>query len=170
MRMTTRVATMLAVGLSAFATRASTASALHENPPRALLVEHAEILVADDMSGNAKGFLTIWNGTEGEMRFTSVASETFRSVSTVSSEPNGVSQQRRFEEFVPIPAHAESRMQPNGIRLVLREPVSALTGRQADRLKLRFDDGTTLEVDATIINSRDQLARHHHGETELDPG
>lgn len=169
MRMTIRVATMLVVGLSAFATRASKDSALHENPPGALLVEHAEILVADDMSGKAKGFLTIWNGTEGEKRFTSVASETFQSVSTLSSEPNGVTQQPRFEELVPIPAHAELRMQPNGIRLLLREPISDLMGRKADRLKLTFDDGTTLEVSATIVNSRDQLARHHHGETEADP-
>ncbi|MFC6448364.1 copper chaperone PCu(A)C [Shinella zoogloeoides] len=171
MRMIACAATMFATTLPAFAAGASDDLSLHDNPPRALLVEHAELLVVDQPSGQTKGFLTIWNGTDGEMRLSSVASETFRSVSTLSSQPaDDVSQQRRFEDFVPIPAHAELRMQPNGIRLLLGDPVSDMTGRQADRLTLMFDDGTKLEVIAKIVSSRDELVRHHHGQVEADPG
>lgn len=170
MRMIACAATMFAATLPAFAAGALEDSSLHDNPPRALLIEHAELLIMDYRSGQAKGFLTIWNGTDGEMRLSSVASETFRSVSTMSSQSGGdVSQQRRFEDFVPIPAHAELRMQLNGIWLLLSDPVSDMKGRQTERFSLTFDDGTKLEVAAEIVNSPDELVRHHHGQAEADP-
>lgn len=108
----TGLAITVAVTLSAFAAASASAdSSLHGNPPRALLIEHAELLILDDRSGQARRFLTIWNGTDGEVRLSSIASETFRSVTTVSSQSSdGLSRQRRFQDFVPIPAHAELRM------------------------------------------------------------
>ena len=170
MRMTTCVATMLAAVLPAFAAIASDEVSLHENPPRVLLVEHAELLVEDDASGKAKAFLTIWNGTDGEMRLTSVASETFRSVSALSpTSSDSRSGLRRPEDFLPIPAHAELRMQPNGIRLLLDDPISDGKASQGERLTLIFDDGTNLEVTADIINSSGKLVRHHHGQAEAEP-
>jgi periplasmic copper chaperone A len=170
MRMTKCIATMLAAALPAFAATASEGVFLHENPPRALLVEHAELLVEDDTSGKAKAFLTIWNGTDGEMRLTSVSSETFRSVSALSPlSSDGRSELRRPEDFLPIPAHAELRMQPNGILLLLDNPVPDGKANQDERLTLTFDDGTKLEVSAKTVNSRNDLVRHHHGQADVDP-
>lgn len=171
MRMIIRLAGLCAVALPAFASNASAASTAHDNPPRTLLVEHAELLVVDGPKGQAKAFLTIWNGTDSEVRLSSISSATFRSVLTVSSQlDNGLSQQRRLEDFVAIPSHAELRMQPNGIQLVLSEPISEIKGRQSEPLTLTFDDGKRMEVVAKVVNSRNELVAHHHGQTETDPG
>lgn len=167
----TFVVGIFALLVSTAAVQALDGSSLHDNPPSALLVEHAELLLADDAKGGAKGFLTIWNGTDGEMRLTAIASESFQSVSTLSSQPIGSnSAARRTEEFVPIPAHAELRMQPNGIRILLGEPAFDIRKNKTERLTLTFDDGTTLEVIADIVNASSQLIKHHHGQADVDPG
>jgi len=170
MGMIFRFARLSTVAMLAFASSASSASTAHDNPPRALIVEHAELLVADGPKGMAKAFLTIWNGTDSEVRLSSISSATFRSVLTVSSQFDAdVSRQRRLEDFVPIPSHAELRMQPNGVRLVLSEPTSEIKGGQSEPLTLTFDDGTKLEVVAKVVSSRNELVAHHHGQAETDP-
>lgn len=170
MRVIICIITMLAAVLPAHGASPFDNSPMHENPPRALLVEHAELLITDETGGKAEAFLTIWNGTSDEVRLASVTSETFRSVSTSSSQSNDqIAQQRRFEEFIPIPSHAELRMQPNGIRLILVDPLSPGNGRRTERLTLSFDDGTKLDVNAAIVTSPAKLVRHHHGQAELEP-
>jgi|UPI0006827D0E copper(I)-binding protein len=137
----------------------------HENPPASLVVEHAELLVADAASGRAEGFLTIWNGTSVEKRLIGVASEAFRSVAVLPSPEGMVA----AEEFVPIPAHAELRMKPTGLRLLLADRVTG-EAPPSYRLTLTFEDGTRLAVTAAVVRAQAELTRHHHGQADPGPG
>lgn len=148
---------------------ATTGRSPHENPPASLVVEHAELVVTDDAPTQAEGFLTIWNGTSEEKRLIRIASETFRSVAVLPSSEGVMASSSGAEEFLPIPAHAELRMKPTGLRLLLADPVTG-EAPPSYRLTLTFEDGTRLDVTADVVRAQAELTRHHHGQADPRPG
>ena len=139
----------------------------HANPPRTLTVEHAEILIADGDGSPARGFLTIWNGTDTHAYLATVRSETFASITIMRSPFNSDDDAAELVSGpLLIPAHAELQMRKGGIHLLLADPASAIELSESERLMLIFDDGQEVEVSAYLVPSSDRLTSHRHGEAD----
>lgn len=139
----------------------------HANPPRTLTVEHAEILIDDRDGSPARGFLTVWNGTDTHAYLAAVRSETFAS-STIMRTPFNSDDDAAEPASGPlvIPAHAELQMRKGGIHLLLADPASAIELSESERLMLIFDDGREVEVSAHLVQTSDLLTNHRHGEAD----
>ncbi|MBU2147718.1 MAG: copper chaperone PCu(A)C [Alphaproteobacteria bacterium] len=157
---------LMAFGLASAPASASGEPTDHINPPQLLMVEHAEILIPGP-NGNAEGYLTIWNGTTNHASIASITSDAFDEVVVLKSRfLSDSAQSEPVEGIVPIPGHAELKMRGDGIRLALRNPVSPTVQMKSAGLTLIFDDGTELEVQASIHRSSEMLTDHHHGEVD----
>ncbi|WP_404933655.1 copper chaperone PCu(A)C [Nitratireductor sp. L15S-10] len=154
-----------AVVLLAASAAASERALDHANPPRTLTVEHAEILIADRDGSPARGFLTIWNGTDTPAYLAAVRSETFASTTIMRTPFNSDDD---VAELVSgpllIPAHAELQMRRGGIHLALADPASPIEQSESERMMLIFDDGREVEVSAHLVPTSDLLTNHRHGE------
>lgn len=140
----------------------------HANPPQVLTVEHAEILVSDGDDAAAEGYLTIWNGTNVQVSLEAIRSDAFGRISIMrsylGSDPANV---QPVEGVVAVPGHAELTMRANGIRLLLEEPLPRTDKSTDSRFTLVFQGGQELEVTAKIVQFRDQLTLHHHGQEDV---
>lgn len=155
----------LAIFLFTTRTEASDEVRDHAISPSSLTVEHAEILMKDNDNTRAEGYLTIWNGTNRQIRLESIQSDAFGRISILRTELNsGQISAGAVNEIVPVPGRAELTMRPSGIRLLLEEPLPRTGGLADSRFTLTFEDGRELVVAVTAVQSRDQLAVHHHGQ------
>lgn len=140
----------------------------HAKPPPILTVEHAEILVADNEDVRAEGYLTIWNGTNQQINLEAIRSDAFGKISILRTEmSSGQTSTRPVEGIVPVPGHAELTMRPSGIRLLLEDPLFQTDKLADSRFTLVFQGGQELKVTASIVQSRDQLTIHHHGQGDV---
>ncbi|WP_085462508.1 hypothetical protein [Mesorhizobium australicum] len=99
-----------ALPLSAVFAKAADGTFDHLTPPQLLTVEHAEILVPDDSSDAAEGYLTIWNGTQMQVALASVRSELFGRVTIVRTEFNsGDTNELPSGSVLPIPGMQSCR-------------------------------------------------------------
>ena len=157
---------VMILGLASAPASASGEPTDHINPPQLLMVEHAEILMPGP-NGIAEGYLTIWNGTKNHASIASITSDAFDEVVVLRSRfLSDSAQSEPVEGIVPIPGHAELKMRGDGIRLALRNPVSPTAQMESAGLTLIFDDGTELEVRASIHRSSEMLTDHRHGEID----
>ena len=140
----------------------------HGKPPPILTVEHAEILVADNEDVGAEGYLTIWNGTNQQVSLEAIRSDAFGKISILRTEmSSGQTSTGPVEGIVPVPGHAELTMRPSGIRLFLQDPLPRNDRLADSRFTLVFEGGQELEVTANVVQSRDQLTVHHHGQGDV---
>lgn len=152
------------LGLASAPAAASGEPINHIDPPQRLTVEHAEILMPEQL-GAAEGYLTIWNGAQFSASLASITSDAFEDVITLRSRlVSGLAQPEPVKGIVSIPGHAELKMRRDGIRLALRNPISPPAQMESAGLTLIFDDGTQLEVRASVVRSRDLLTDHRHGD------
>jgi copper(I)-binding protein len=158
----------LAIFVLATQLDASNAVQDHGKPPPILTVEHAEILVADNEDDSAEGYLTIWNGTNQQISLEAIRSDAFGKISILRTEmSSGRTSTGPVEGIVPVPGHAELTMRPSGIRLLLEDPLPRTDWLADSRLTLVFEGGQELEVTANVVQSRDQLTVHHHGQGDV---
>lgn len=136
----------------------------HANPPRTLMVEHAEIVIADPEGSPARGFLTIWNGTDTPAYLASVRSDAFESITIMRTPFTSSDDTVEPVSGLAIPAHAELQMREGGIHLLLAGSASPIDQSAAERLTLTFGDGREVEVPAVVVPRPDLLTNHRHGE------
>lgn len=131
-------------------------------------MEHAELLIPGRDGAAAEGYLTIWNGTTSQTGLVEVRSDAFGRVSILRTEfREGDPKALPVEGVLPIPGHAELRMRPDGIRLMMTEPTTASAQRIDSRLTLVFEGGLERAVVADVVSTRAALTRHHHGDGDV---
>lgn len=142
----------------------------HANSPQDLAVEHAELLIPGRDGVAAEGYLTIWNGTTSQTGLVEIRSDAFGRVSILRTEfREGEPEALPVEGVLPIPGHAELRMRPDGIRLMMTEPITASVQGVDSRLMLVFEGGVERAVLADVVSTRAALTRHHHGDGDVGP-
>ncbi|OQM75646.1 copper chaperone PCu(A)C [Manganibacter manganicus] len=140
----------------------------HANPPQLVIVEHAEILVPGRDGATAEGYLTIWNGTNQQVSLEAIRSDAFGRISIMRSNlGSDPTNSLPVEGIIPVPGHAELTMRADGTRLLLEEPLPRPDKLGSIRFTLAFEGGQELEVMANIVQSRDQLTIHHHGQGDI---
>jgi copper(I)-binding protein len=137
----------------------------HINPPKELIVEHAELSIAGSDGEKVEGFVTIWNGTAVQASLASIESEAFGTI-VIKQTDFRTGETSEAPGIVQIPGHAELSMRPGGIRLALKNPITPLDVLDDVRLTLVFEDGKELKVTATIIGDGEMPTVHHHGEDD----
>lgn len=142
----------------------------HANSSQDLAVEHAELLIPGRNGAAAEGYLTIWNGTASQTGLVEVRSDAFGRVSILRTEfREGEPEALSVEGVLPIPGHAELRMRPDGIRLMMTDPITSSAQRINSRLTLVFEGGLVRSVVADVVSTRAALAKHHHGYGDIGP-
>lgn len=142
----------------------------HANSSQDLAVEHAELLIPGRDGAAAEGYLTIWNGTTSQKDLLEVRSDAFGRVAILRTKfREGEPQALQVEGVLPIPGHAELRMLPDGIRLMMTKPIAGSAERIDSRLTLVFEGGLERDVVADVVATRAQLTRHHHGDGDVEP-
>lgn len=128
-------------------------------------VQDAWIALGPPDSTALAGYLTLHNPGAHAITLVAVSSPAFASVALHRTEQAGDSMRMRPVSQLEVPAGARVELAPGGTHLMLFEPRMALLAGQRLVLTLRFADGATLAVDATVRDPRRTAAepRHHAG-------
>lgn len=143
---------------------ASATTTVHTAVMPGLVVEHAEIIGARSGS-DMRGYFSVWNGSSSTLDLVSVDSSAFSSVELLqTAQEDGVTRLRAIEGGLRIPPHSELLMRPDGVQLLFRKPREPIAVGRSLAVTLRFADGSSQEVEATVYTSETPVTDHHHGE------
>jgi len=154
---------MAAVTCIASQGRAQEIQVSHESAGRILQIEHAEVLIPPSNTSLPTMYLTIWNGTAFSENLVGVESDSFTGV-TVFSNTFGRREQRN--DVLTIPSHAELKMMDPGVHMVLQELEADPLRQGSVPIILRFDGDRSVTINARIVQDREDLISHHHGEPD----
>jgi copper(I)-binding protein len=66
------------------------------------------------------------------------------------------------QEAMPIPAGGELELEPGGYHLMLMRPRQTLSAGDSVPMRLRFDDGSTLELQMPVVKAQGGMDHNHH--------
>lgn len=104
------------------------------------------------MAQTAAAYVTLFNGTDGEMRLASVDAGISDQVGLHETvEENGVMSMVEQPEGFPIPAQGTLEMKPGGKHIMFMGLKQELKEGESLKLVLNFADGTSLPVDLPVV-------------------
>ena len=127
------------------------------------------------MAQTGAAYVTIFNGTDSEVRLASVDAGISDEVSLHETvEENGVMSMVEQPEGFPIPAQATLEMKPGGKHIMFMGLNQELKEGESRKLVLNFADGTSLPVELPVVsiaampmggNAHDDAMGSEHGGT-----
>lgn len=97
----------------------------------------------------AAAYLTITNHTNEALTLTSITSTSARSAHVMTELQGAMT-----DTTLTIPGHGSSMLEPNAAHLMLDSPHGVTKGRTV-QLTMRFNDSTSVQVDAPVIGVLD---------------
>ena len=95
-------------------------------------------------------YMTIKNKSSQTRKLIKVSSEHFKRIEIHRTEMDGDVTRMVPQEELEIPARSSVSLQPGSYHLMLIGPVSVPKEGEVVNLKLQFDDGDALYIDATV--------------------
>lgn len=99
----------------------------------------------------AAGYATLVNDSDGLQRLTGASSPDYGSVMLHRSRLAQGDSTMEMVEHLDIPAHGSVKLAPGGNHLMLSHPTRPLKPGDKVPMRLRFADGTTLQVDFSVL-------------------
>lgn len=127
-----------------------------------LFIEHAEVILPDDNTNEAKAFLIIWNGTRQSARIVSIKKQ--NGIVRLIRNTKGLDGTILTSELsIPrtIPARSELMMRDDGIYLYVSANDSK-GNSDSYSFSVEFEDGTVITSEATILTPGSKPTDHHH--------
>lgn len=136
----------------------------HESSSQVLQIEHAEVLISSVDTSSPTMYLTIWNGTTSSENLVSVESDSFTGFKV---SRNTFGRRERISNVLTIPGHAELKMVEPGIHLTLNGFVANPLRPNTIPIRLRFEGGGSITMNAIIVQDKGDLTHHRHGEQDI---
>lgn len=141
----------------------SAPSTIHTKAPVGAVIEHAEVVLADEKDGKSIAYVSIWNGGPGARELVSLSVASFGSAQLYQTVfEGGEEQSRLMTDIVVIPMHAELVMKPRGVHLLLGEPGAQVFPGETLTVTASFADGSTVVADASLLAAGSRITAHNH--------
>lgn len=156
-----RVALLERGEFEAFAATAEAGTAPAGTAARGIEIPEAYIFELPPVQKNSAAYLTLINRGDGDRALVGARTPVARKAELHTHiNDDGVMRMRQVER-IDVPAGETTRLEPGGLHMMLFGLTRGLTAGDEVAIELRFEDGSTADVVATV-RKRGGSGHHHH--------
>ncbi len=129
-----------------------------------IIVKDAWVREAPPSAKVLAGYMVIENHTDKEKVLVSVTSPAFDKIEVHKTvNKDGIASMEQQKEL-PVAAQGNVKLEPGGLHLMLFNPGSAIKAGDNIAFTLKFANGSTSMVSATVKKATGSSEHHHHSE------
>jgi len=129
-----------------------------------IMVKDAWVREAPPSAKVLAGYMVIENHTDKEKILVSVSSPAFNKIEIHKSVNKDGMASMEHQKQLPIAAESHVKLEPGGFHLMLFNPGKAIKAGDTIAFTLKFANGSTSLVNATVKKATGGEEHHHHSE------